>query len=147
MQKKKKENKEEIKKVLEDKSFQLLLLDQELRKIEEQYKIIEQNILNIENIKINLDEIKNIKEKEFFASLGEGIFIRANIKDNEKVLINIGKDIVIEKKIDEAKEILDKKIDELYILKSLLISEAEKIIKEIKFLEEEINKIYKTKSE
>ncbi|MEM1577444.1 MAG: prefoldin subunit alpha [Candidatus Pacearchaeota archaeon] len=139
----KKKSEEKLKKEIEDKSLKLLLLDQELRKIEEQYKMIDQSILEITNIKINLDEMKYNKEKEILANVGEGIFVKAEIKDKDKVFVNLGQGIVIETTIDEAKEILEKRIDELYFSKSLLANEAEKILNEIKILEKEINKIYK----
>jgi len=129
--------------ILQEKSFQLALLDQELRKIEEQYKLLDQSIANIELTKLNLDEIDKVEKTEVLASLAEGIFIKAKIDKLDKVLVNVGKGIVIEKSIDEAKEILNKRIEELSLLKSLLASEAEKILNEIKTIEEEVNKLAK----
>ncbi len=131
----------ERKKILEEKGIQLLLLDQELKKIEEQYKLLDQSIANIELIKANLDEIKNEKEKEIMVSLAEGIMIKASKEKTDKVFVNIGKGIVVEKTIEEAKNFLDKKLDEIYMLKSLLSSEAQKILNEILAIEEEIKKL------
>jgi len=133
--------KKEKRKILEEKGIQLLLLDQELKKIEEQYRLLEQSIANIELTKNNMDEIKNLKEKEAIVSLAEGIMIKANIEKVDKVFVNVGKGIVVEKTIDEAKNFLDKKIDEIYMLKSLLSSEAQKILDEILMIEEEIKKL------
>jgi len=136
------EPKSERQAILQEKSLQLMLLDQELRKIEEQYKFIDQNIANIELTKINLDEVKNLKEeKDILASLAEGIFIKAKAEKGDKVLINVGKGVVLEKSIDEAKQILNAKIDELSMLKTILSSEAQKLLNEIKSIEEEVREL------
>jgi prefoldin alpha subunit len=136
----KKEEKEK-QKILEERGIQLLLLDQELKKIEEHYKLLDQSIVNIELIKANLDEIKGIKEKEVMVNLAEGVMIKANVEKIDKVFVNVGKGIVVEKNIEEAKKFLDKKIDEIYMLKSLLSSEAKKILDEILAIEEEIKRL------
>ena len=138
------EEKKKAERMLEEKSLQLALLDQELRKIEEQYKLIDQTIMNIELTKLNLEGIKKLKKTEILASLAEGIYVKANIDSVDKVLVNVGKGVVVEKTIEETKEILDKKIDELSMLKTILSSEAEKILNEIKIIEEEVNKLVKT---
>ncbi len=127
---------------LQEKSLQLILLDQDLRKIEEQYKLIEQSIANIEMIKANLDEIKKLKENnEIFASLSDGIFIKARMEKPDKIFINVGKGIVLEKPIDKAKEILDARIEELSLLKSVLSGEAQRLLDEIRLIEEEVKKL------
>jgi prefoldin alpha subunit len=136
----KKEEKEK-QKILEERGIQLLLLDQELKKIEEQYRLLDQSIVNIELIKANLDEIKGIKGKEVMVNLAEGVMIKANVEKIDKVFVNIGKGIVVEKNVEEAKKFLDKKIDEIYMLKSLLSSEAQKILDEILAIEEEIKRL------
>jgi prefoldin alpha subunit len=136
----KKEEKEK-QKILEERGIQLLLLDQELKKIEEHYKLLDQSIINIESVKANLDEIKGIKEKEVMVNLAEGVMIKANVEKIDKVFVNVGKGIVVEKNVEEAKKFLDKKIDEIYMLKSLLSSEAQKILDEILAIEEEIKRL------
>ncbi|MEM1535419.1 MAG: prefoldin subunit alpha [Candidatus Pacearchaeota archaeon] len=134
-------SKEEAKRILQEKSLQLVLLNQELKKIEDQYALIDQSIANFELTKQNLDEIKNIKDKEILAQIAEGIFLKARASEEGKVLINVGKGVVLEKSVDEAKEILDAKIEEFSLLKSILSNEAKKILDEIKFIEEEVKRI------
>lgn len=133
----------EKQKALQEKGFQLALLDQELKKVEEQYRLLDQSITNIEVTKLNLDEVKKIKNTEILASLAEGIFVKAKIDKIDKVFINVGKGIIIEKNINEAKEILNKRVEELSVLKSLLTKEAEKILGEIKSIEEEVRELAK----
>lgn len=129
---------------LQEKSIQLVLLDRELKKIEEQYKIIDQYMNNLELTKENLDKLKATKKDgEILASISEGIFVKALAIDNDKVLINVGKGIVLEKNIDEAKQVIDTKITEFSLLKSILGTEAEKIFNEISTIEAEVKKIYK----
>jgi len=138
----KKENlNEEIQRVLQEKSLQLILLDNQLKKIEEQYRILDEHITNIYLTRQNLDKIK--KANEIFAGVAEGIFIKANITDKQKVLVNVGKGIVIETTIEEAKRILDARMENLAMIKVMLSKEAEKILNEIETMEKTIKELTK----
>lgn len=131
-----KATKEELQKALQEKSIQLLLLDQELKKIEEQYRLLDQQIINIQLTRQNLDKIKDADE--ILASFAEGVFVKASLADKQKVLVNVGKGIVVEKSIEEAKKILDSRLEDLAMAKVLLSKEAERILNEIEAMEKAI---------
>ena len=57
-----------------------------------------------------LDSLKEAKKgDEILVPIGSGSFIKGEIKDKESVIIGIGAGISVEKKVSEAKKILDKR--------------------------------------
>lgn len=61
-----------------------------------------------------LDALKENKAgTEILVSIGSGSFIRAELKDAEKVIVGAGAGVSIEKSVDEAKEILKKRGEEI----------------------------------
>ena len=69
------------------------------------------NIVNTKNTLVNLKDGVQ-EDDEILVPVGGLANIRASIKDPEKVLLAITQDIVIEKDLDGAIEILDKRIEE-----------------------------------
>ncbi|MEA3255220.1 MAG: prefoldin subunit alpha [Candidatus Altiarchaeota archaeon] len=61
-----------------------------------------------------LDALKENKAgTEILVSIGSGSFIRAELKDTGKVIVGAGAGVSIEKDVDEAKEILKKRGEEI----------------------------------
>ena len=61
-----------------------------------------------------LDALKENKAgTEILVSIGSGSFIRAELKDAGKVIVGAGAGVSIEKEVDEAKEILKKRGEEI----------------------------------
>jgi prefoldin alpha subunit len=69
----------------------------------------------IENTRMEIntaiETMKSLKENrvgtEILVPVGSGSFIKAELKDNQKVVIGIGAGLSVEKTIDEAREILE----------------------------------------
>ncbi len=69
------------------------------------------NIVNTKNTLESLKEGVNVDD-EILVPVGGLANIRATIKDPEKVLLAITQDVVVEKELDGAIEILEKRIEE-----------------------------------
>ncbi len=91
-----------------------------LLKYIEELRIEHDNILNQINeldYSINsLNELKNISnEKEILFPFVNGVLVKGKITFKDKVLVNIGHNVVVEKSIDEAKELIKKRKEDLEI--------------------------------
>src|SRR3989338_2449099 len=85
-------------KEMQEKYIELQLLDQQIKQMQKQIQLVEQQVMELSSVKQSLDEIKNIeKGTEVLAPLSSGIFAKAEIKDIDKLLVNVGADVVIEK--------------------------------------------------
>jgi len=71
----------------------------------------------LDEIDITSDALDSLKENkkgtEILVPIGSGSYAKAELKDNEKVLINLGANISAEKTIADAKKILEAKKEKL----------------------------------
>ncbi len=110
----------------EDYLIRLSLLEQESNKIEEQIGLINQQIAELEVLKLSLEKLDKTKEKEILAPFGKGIFFKAEIKEKE-LFVNIGANVVVKKKPKETTEIVQRQIKQLEELKKSLMKNIEDI--------------------
>ena len=73
--------------------------------------------MTIRDVETALVTITGLKDepagKETLVPVGFGSFVKATLTETDKVVVGIGAGVSIEKKIDEAKEFLEKKKEEL----------------------------------
>lgn len=82
------------------------MLGQEAEKLEQQMQLIEEQIREFNAVKTSLEGLAaNDQEKEILANLGKGIFVKSKTIDN-KLFINVGKEIIVRKSPGEALEII-----------------------------------------
>lgn len=103
--------------------MRLNILQQQAEKLEEQVNVANQQIQELEELRINLT---GISEGEILANIGNGIFIKAEVKSKE-LYLNIGEKTIVKKDIKGAQEIIKNQIDKIMDFKSNVLSEIEKI--------------------
>ena len=114
-------------------SMRMQMLGQEAEKLEQHMQVIEQQISELGSVKESIEGIitkldsksqsKNNKEidREILANLGKGIFVKADVK-NEDLFINVGKEVIVRKKPNEAIKIIDEQLVKLVNGKEEIIS-------------------------
>lgn len=113
---------------LQRKYFEFQLFDQQLKQFQQQIQILRQQFNELNNLDEHLNEIEKIKEgSKIMAPLGAGVFVKAELKDNKNVLMNVGAKTLSVKSIKEAKEIV-----------GIQLKELNKVIKE---MEDEMEKL------
>ena len=110
---------------------------QQSREIEEKLKVVEQQVAELESFRVSLDALKNSDEKEILASLGRGVFVKSDIKD-EKFFVDVGSGILVRKDAEESRRIVSEQIDKLNEMRIQLIAENESIGNELKLLAEKV---------
>ncbi|MFH1592530.1 MAG: prefoldin subunit alpha [Candidatus Woesearchaeota archaeon] len=107
-------NEEEKKKKLQEKYYEFQVLKQHLEEIQQQKQILSQKGGEISKAGETLDDLGDVKEgKDVFAQLGGGMFIRTSLKNNKEVLMDAGANVLVSKKIPEAKKFMDEKVKEV----------------------------------
>ncbi|MFX0005144.1 MAG: prefoldin subunit alpha [Promethearchaeota archaeon] len=69
------------------------------------------NVINTKKTVENLKEGVNVDD-EILVPIGGHIFVKASIKDTNKILLAVSQDVVIEKDLESAKEYLDNLIEQ-----------------------------------
>jgi prefoldin alpha subunit len=107
--------------------MKLSMLQQQAEKLEEQINLVNQQISELEELKLGLEEIR---EGEILANIGKGIFIKAEVKSRE-LYVNVGDKKIVKKDVRGTKELVDKQIVKMQELKSNLLDEIQKVNKEL----------------
>ncbi len=96
------------------KFLELQFLSQQSKELQQQYAILEQQLAELNSIIDTLNELKNINDKpEILTSLGQGVFIKTNLKQNNEFLVNVGSNVVIAKSMEDLLELIKKQEEEI----------------------------------
>ncbi len=110
--------------------LQLNSLQQEANQIAEQIELIDKNTIEIQKLRFGIEELKEAEKKEALANIGKGIYIPVEIK-NDKLKIEIGKGILVEKTIDDTIKLINEQVKKLEQEKQILIRRIKDVQKEI----------------
>lgn len=110
------------------KLFEIRMLEQQYNQIQAQIDSIKKVTKEIKKLKSELSELKI--GKEILASVGKGVFVKAQIL-SEKLKVDIGGKNIIEKTIPETKNIISMQIKKLNDVQKELEENLEKLRKEI----------------
>lgn len=97
----------------------------------------------IENIDTQLNEVKTTEEsllefknlkgnEEVLFPLANGIFSKGILTDNKILKMNVGNNVVVEKTVDEAIDMMHKQYDEIYAYKQQLIQQLEELLNKLR---------------
>ncbi|MFC1710666.1 prefoldin subunit alpha [Nanoarchaeota archaeon] len=119
--------------------FKFNMLEQQIQQIRQQLEAIEQAITELNSLYLGLEDLVGSKDKEILAPIGKGIFAKTKLL-SEKLIVDIGgknfvnktipdtkkiiKDQII--KLEEARENLEKSMDEINQELTHLMLDAQK---------------------
>jgi len=110
------------------------MFEREIRKLQEQLKIVEKEILDLNSLVFSLDGLKGKKGEEVKAPVGRGIFIEAKLT-SEELIVDVGGKRFVKKTISETQELIKRQIKKLEEVKKelednidLISDETQKII-------------------
>jgi len=121
---------------------QLQMLQQEAEAMDQQIQLIEQQVAEMNAVKLSLEELKNEKQtiaKTILANLGKGIFIEAEVKSNN-LFVNVGKDVLVKKTPQQTLEIVEEQLKKLETGKASILERIEEIQRNMQSLVEEVQK-------
>lgn len=82
---------------LKQQYMQLRSLDEKMRDIEKELMHLDSQFNQIEQIKKWIDEISNCSNKDALVPISDGIFIKANLSETNKFLVNVGSNVIVPK--------------------------------------------------
>jgi prefoldin alpha subunit len=105
---------------LEEKQGELRRLTNEIEQLQQQVNVHNQNLelltMSVSEMRQTMETLEELKNtepgREILLPLGTGSFVKSTLKSNDRVIIGIGSGFSIEKEVDEAKAIVDKRIQE-----------------------------------
>lgn len=126
-------------KELQQKYLELKSLEQQINHSQQQISILNKQIIEFKNLSDNLIKIKQTKkDTEMFSPLGAGIFLKAELKDTQNVIMNVGSNTFILKTVDEASDLIKRQVEELGSIINQLELNLQELVMHAQKLEQEI---------
>lgn len=107
--------------------YLLQLYQEQIEGIYSQVEMIEKLIDEYNRAIETMKEIAEMEGKEVLMPLGINVFGYAELKDTNKVVVNIGRSVYMEKTINNAIDFFNKKIEELKKSEEKLAKTAEEL--------------------
>ena len=105
------------------------VLSQLAEEIQREINLAQSLIAEIDSTVITLKNIGSLEEaKEVLVPLSAGVYVRAVISKQEKFLVNIGSNILVEKTLEEALSMLNQRREEIVQLINKRVEELNAVI-------------------
>ena len=118
------------------------VLSSSIQQLEKQSAALESHLLELMTTKQSLHDMENVKPgTEILVPLSAGIYARADLKENDKFIVNVGSNIALSKSLASTKKIIEDQVTEIKKLQVSLSQELGMNTAKAAELEEELNKI------
>lgn len=111
----------------------------------DQLKLFDDEFSELKRIKESLEDFQSSQETEAFNHLGGGIFVKVELKDKDKVLVNVGGNVLVYKDVKEAKKLIDEQALDIHDIIKKLDQEINTWATKVSSLEREIEDLNKEK--
>ena len=124
---------------LQQKYFQMQMIGTQMKQIEQQLESVGNQIMELQFMKDSLEEIPQSKVgSEILVPVGNGIFAKASLKNNENVIVSVGAGVAVKKSFKDTAEMIDSQINEMRSVESQLISKLEQYAMIVQDLEHQL---------
>jgi prefoldin alpha subunit len=110
--------------------FKFSMFERQIRELQQQIEAVERGIVDLNSLNFGLDELIGSKNKEIFAPMGKGIFVKAKLI-SEELNVDIGSGNFIKKSIPETKELIEEQVKKLEEVRSELENNLEQLGTEV----------------
>ena len=129
----------EDKKDLQRKYMQLQMLRQYAQALTEEHANIERQLTEMAITAAALEKLDKIEPgEEMMSSLGNDCYVKADIKDTDKVIVGIGSSVYLRKSVVDARKIISSRQDDILKAQRKIMEELNVIANQIAKLEPEV---------
>ncbi|MGV8150888.1 MAG: prefoldin subunit alpha [Candidatus Woesearchaeota archaeon] len=114
---------------MNEEQYQLAYQAEQMQKILES---IDAQISEVNSTIAFLEDFKNTKgNEEILFPIANGMFARGKLLDNKNLKVNVGNNVVVEKTIDQAIEMMKKQHEDIFNYRSELLKQLEGLLGKI----------------
>jgi len=125
-----------------EKLMQLQTMHEHLQQMQQHLQALEKQIQDLKVVHLSLGDLTNVKEgTEILVQLASGIFATAAIKDAQTLRVNVGNGVVVDKSLDDTRQILSGQVQELEKVQEDLHGQMAKTVIDFQSLQEELKKL------
>jgi prefoldin alpha subunit len=127
---------------LQAKYYEFQVINQQIQQYQEQQQLLDEQVTELNHTLECLNEIENTKTSEtILVPIGQGIFTKAELKDNKNLIINVGSNILASKDIASAKTMIGERKQAVDIYRENTSTSINGLVQKAKRLELELQEI------
>ena len=127
---------------MQEKYMQLQLFEQQLKQLQKNIQVLEQQLTELGGVHEGLDEAGKLKPgSEMLTAFANGIFLKTTLKDTDELIVNVGANIAVPKSVAETKQLIEKQKKEITELKEKLRQDLEKMALQASVVESDLQKL------
>ena len=132
----------EEEKKLQEKYIEMKTIEEHMKEVQKQAQMVEQQLAELITNEQSIEEFKKVKKgDEILVPISSGIFIKAELKDNNEFLVNVGADTVVKKGIDSTKELMEKQVEDMRELHVKISMQLQRLSIHASGIEEELKEL------
>ncbi|MEK6856959.1 MAG: prefoldin subunit alpha [Nanoarchaeota archaeon] len=136
--------KEENQKKAQQKYMELQMFDSQLKQIQQQVQTLENQAVEVEIIIEGLEGMKQVGSgSEILVPLANGIFAKAKLLDSENLIVNIGSNTAVTKKVDSTKDMMTSQVLEIRAAQEQLSAQFNIVLEKARQTEVEMQELVK----
>ena len=121
--------------------FQLQVLEQQGQQLQQQLQAIGQQVEELEHVKEGLEQLQNVKPgTEIFVPFAGGVFVKAELKDSQQLLLNVGAGTAILKSVPETITTIMSQIDDMAGLRQQMTEQLERVYAKAQDISQQMEK-------
>lgn len=131
---------------VQEKYMELQVIEQQMKQIQKQMQLVESQIEELSTATNALEDLKNTKPgTKILVPVSNGIFTKAELKDNQELIVNVGANITVNKDVDSAKSIVQEQISDMKKFEEKMMVDLQKLGMRGSALETELQKMISEK--
>lgn len=113
---------------LQEKAMKMQMVEQQMMQVQKQLQQLEGQQLDLGITKESLEDLKKTeKGTDMLSMISPGIFVKTELKGTEDVIINVGANVAVKKKLDDAKKMVENQVEEIKNLQMQLMEDMQKL--------------------
>lgn len=133
----KKEEKE-----LQEKYVQMKMLEEQLQEMQKQAQMLEKQLAEQIATAQSMEEFKKAKKgDEVLVPISSGVFIKAELKEKNSFLVNVGADTIVKKDIDTTKKMIEKQAQDMQELQGKMQMQMQKLGMQATVIQKEMQEL------
>ena len=135
-----------MEKEIQQKYLELQLMDQQIKQIQKNIDLIENQIIELESVNQSLEELGNVKPgTEILVPVSGGVFAKAELKDNKNLVVNVGARTSVKKTIPQTRKMITEQINEIAGTRDELLLQLQQSVKKAQQIQQELEELQKGK--
>ncbi len=124
---------------LQEKYMKYQMIEQQMQQLQLQAQKMEEQLVELMVTKQALDDLgKTEPGTEIHAPVSNGIFVKAELKSNETVRLNVGANTIVEKTIPDAKKLIDRQLKEVEKFQQKIAADLQKLALQAQVIQKDL---------